>query len=405
MNTNTDLLVAQQKKQIEPRKKVALIYDWLDTQHGGFERVLQVLLEIFPQADVFTTVYDKNVNLLPAKTKVYTSFLQYAPRIVWKFRYFFIFFYQRYFESINLTSYDLVFSATSAHAKSCISRPETKHIAYILTPPRHLWSMESIYFSSLPRWMHSLQFFYHIFTTQLRKKDTISAQRADIVLTLSHAVKNRIKSFYNRDALVVYPPFDFSYWNKIKNDISVVDYSPELNIDLPAKYYLIVSRLEKYKFIELAIEVCKLSSSLPLVIVGTGRDATKLQKKATKNIYFLGTIDDHSLGFLYRRAEALLMPQEEDFGYVALEAQFFCCPVIAYAKGGALETVQNGETGILFQEQSVEGLRRALAQFHTVSYNLHRNLKDSKKYLKKYSKEHFITTINSLVYQQTKVHV
>ena len=175
----------------------------------------------------------------------------------------------------------------------------------------------------------------------------------------------------------MYPPFDTAYWNAYKNRVTDRQAIPaSVGAILPETYYLVVSRLEAYKKIEDAIAACR-AVKVPLVIVGSGWYERKLRSAADKNTLFLGKVSDKDLAGLYTHATALLMPQEEDFGYVSLEAQFFGCPVLAFGRGGVTETVSDGVTGLLYNSQTVESLVDTLAKYHTISYNIRRSTRVS----------------------------
>jgi glycosyltransferase involved in cell wall biosynthesis len=198
---------------------------------------------------------------------------------------------------------------------------------------------------------------------------------------------------YRKKADVVYPPFDFDYWLKIEKKIKRnSQLSGKFNYLLKKPYFLVVSRLEPYKKIDIVIDTFKKYnfSHYFLVIVGEGSQAFRLKIKAGKNILFFSRITDEELGWLYQNAQALVMPQEEDFGYVSLEAQFFGCPVIAFGQGGATETILDGRTGIFLKSQTKGGLSEALERFHTISYNLKKQVEIfGKENVKKFNKEKF----------------
>ena len=203
---------------------------------------------------------------------------------------------------------------------------------------------------------------------KIKKWDLVAAQRPDKIISISETVKERCKKYYKRESEVIYPGFDVGYWRDIRDQISHLrqDFGGQAKIQ---KYFLVVSRLEPYKKIDFVIKVFnKLNKSL--IIVGEGTEETKLKQIAGDNITFLSKLSDVELGNLYLNAQALVMPQEEDFGYVSLEAQFFSCPIIAYEKGGSKETIVDGETGIFFEDQNEQSLRSAIERFHKIEYNL-----------------------------------
>ncbi|MFA6080906.1 MAG: glycosyltransferase [Patescibacteria group bacterium] len=352
-------------------KKIAIVYDWID-KWGGVERILLHLHEMFPEAVFYTSYFDKEKAGWAKDLKVKTSFLQSFPDFIKKSRILSFIFYPFAFESFNFSEYDLVISVTSSFAKSIITKPGTHYICYLLTPTRYLWSHQKEYLGSLGGSLSGM----------FKNWDLVVSQRPDEIISISETVRKRCKKYYKRESEVVYPGFDTNYWQNIKDQISKTITNK--------KYFLIVSRLEPYKKIDLAVKVFnKLNKHL--IIVGEGSQKNKLKQMAGKNITFLSKLPDAELGSLYLNAQALIMPQEEDFGYVSLEAQFFNCPVIAYKKGGALETVDDGKTGIFFLPQTEPGLRRAIERFDKIKYNLKNGLKQfGYKNIERFSKKRFV---------------
>lgn len=338
-------------------KKIAIVYDWID-KWGGVERVLLALREMFPGAVFYTSVYDKDKAQWAKGFKINTTFIQGLPDIIKKNRVLSIPFYATAFETLDFKDYDLVISVTSSFSKSLVTPPGTKHICYLLTPTRFLWSHQKNYFKN--------NILTRGFVDYLKRWDLAAASRPDEFISISGAVRERCLKFYHRDSRIVYPPFDSDYWKKIKAHIkskkSPVDY----------RYFLVVSRLETYKKVDLVLKAFR-GSKHRLVIVGEGSQGEKLRRLADKNVAFFSKLTDHQLASLYSHARALIMPQEEDFGYVSLESQFFGTPVIAYNGGGAKETVVDGKTGIFFDKQSEIPLRQAIARFVGIEYNLRTN--------------------------------
>lgn len=359
-------------------KKIAIVYDWFD-KWGGVERVLLVFKEIFPKADFYTSYFDEKGAFWAKNFNLKTSFIQKLPRFIKKSRIFSLPFYPLAFESFDFSSYDLVISITSSFAKSVITHPKTKHICYLLTPTRFLWSHQKDYFKN--------NFLVQFYFNYLKKWDKIVSTRPDKIISISQAVKKRCQQYYKRDSKVIYPPFDIDYWNKVK---STSRQKKSKNFFNYRNFFLVVSRLELYKKIDLVIKVFnKLKENL--IIIGIGSQEKRLKKLANKNITFLSNLSDIELGYFYSNALALIMPQEEDFGYVSLEAQFFGCPVIAYKKGGAIETVIENKTGLFFNNQNEVELLRAIETYHKIKYNLRQSiLKFAVVNIKKFTKEKFI---------------
>jgi len=348
-------------------KKIAICYDWID-KWGGVERLLMTLSKMYPDATFYTSVYDEKKALWANSLRIKTSFLQRFPAFIKNNRVLSLLFYPIAFESFDFKKYDVVISVSSSFAKSVITLSPTKHVNICLTPMRFLWLFPQNYSSK------SLRFFAKPFITHLKKWDMIAAQRPDSMLSISKTVHERVKNIYDRDSTVIYPPFDTEYWKKInlelktRNLIAALDTKYKI---LSTKYFLVVSRLEPYKRVDLVLETFMQLSKQNLVVVGDGSLLKAYQKHASSNIQFVPYVTDAELGFLYQNAQALIMPQEEDFGFVSLEAQFFGCPIVAFKKGGNLETVLENKTGIFFEVQSIYSLKNALDQYVKIEKKLH----------------------------------
>ncbi len=359
-------------------KKIAIVYDWID-KWGGVERVLLTLHEIFPEAIFYTSYFDKDSAPWAKDLNIKTSFLQKFPDYIKKSRVLSFLLYPFVFESFDFSEYDLVISVTSSFAKSIITKPRTQHICYLLTPTRYFWSHKKNYLSN-----KLISYLVSGYIDQIKKWDRVAAQRPDKIISISETVKNRCLKYYKRNSEVVYPGFDVSYWKNIKDSTFA-----KASVDRQ-KYFLIVSRLEPYKKVDLVIRVFN-KSSRPLIIVGEGSEEKKLKQIAGNNITFLSKLSDVELGNLYSNALALIMPQEEDFGLVSIEAQFFGCPIIAYKKGGAVESVIDGKTGIFFNHQIESSLAGAIERFDRIQYNLRKSvLKLGLKNIEKFSREKFV---------------
>lgn len=365
-------------------KKIAIVYDWFDSW-GGVERLLLQLHRMYPHATFFTSYYDKEKAAWARELSVQTSFIDRLPSFIKTSRVASLLLYPYAFESFDFSDCDMVISVTSAFAKAVITRPQTLHVCYLLTPPRFLWTHHESYMRSpLSRILASP------FQKLLKRYDRITAQRPDYIFALSRAVAARSQQAYDREAEVLYPPFDTSYWQSISSSIKK---HPVLGIPgVPKSYYLLVSRIEPYKNVDIALEAFSQRRDLHLVIVGKGRQKSSLQPQAGSNITWLEDMSDEQLGWLYEHAEALIMPQEEDFGYVALEAQFFGCPVISLRRGGALETVREGKTGMFFDHPTAHSLASALEKYHTISYNIKSTLTEvGLSHSQQFSAENFAT--------------
>lgn len=348
-------------------QRVALVYDRVN-KWGGAERVLLALHELFPKADLFTSVYDKKggswARVFP---QIHTSFLQQIPFAKRNHEYLAPLM-PIAFESFNFSDYDLVISVSSEAAKGIITNGHTVHISYCLTPTRYLWSGYDNYFAkSLLKTLSSPAVAY------LRHWDQMAAQRADHMIGISSEVKSRIKQYYKRDSKIIFPPVEISKFSSSKKSKK----EPE--------YFLLVSRLVKYKRVDLAVEAFN-KLKLPLVIVGTGKQEKYLKKIAKKNIKFVGQLTDLQLQSYYSGARALIFPQFEDFGLVAVEAQAAGIPVIAYDKGGARDTVIHGKTGVFFEAQTVDSLIKAVKTIDKIKFNRENIYENAQRF----SKERFL---------------
>jgi len=279
------------------------------------------------------------------------------------------------FESFNFDDYDLVISVSSEAAKGVITKPQTKHICYCLTPTRYLWSHHDEYFKGL-----AFKVLTKPVVNYLRMWDKIAAQRPDVMLSISKAVQERVTKYYDRDSLIIYPPVDTRNFKVQDSKIKKED------------YFLFVSRLVPYKKAGLAVEAFN-NLGLPLVIIGAGSEEKKLRFLAKKNITFLKNLTDAELAHYYQNARSLIFPGEEDFGIVMVEAQAAGIPVVAYKKGGALDIITEGKTGLFFDEQSSESLIQAVRKLNKVKF-IRENIVESTG---KFSKEKFKKEFKKLV--------
>ena len=331
--------------------KVALVHDYLN-QMGGAERVVMAFHQMFPDAPIYTSIYDpQRVDPAFQEMDIRTSFMQKFP-LVTRHHQPYLPFYPFAMESLDLRDYELVLSSSSAFGKGVITRPGTMHICYCHTPMRWCWNyreyVEREQLGGMARRVLPL------LITGLRMWDQVSAMRVDHFIANSPVVAERIQKYYRRDAVVIPPPVEVSRFS----------FDPDIEVE---DYFLIISRLIPYKRIDLAIEACN-RLRLPLVIIGDGRDLERLKRLAGPTIRFLGRLSDQEVLHYYARCRALLFPGEEDFGITPLEAQACGRPVIAYGSGGALASVVEGITGVFFYEQTVDSLATALASFDERRY-------------------------------------
>lgn len=359
--------------------RVALVHDYLN-QYGGGERVLESLMEIFPKAPVFTLFYDEAATHGRFQNRIQkTSFLDFS--FARNHHRLFIPLMPLAARSINLGSdFDLIISDTAGFAKGIrYNRKTTKHISYIHTPLRYAWEQDNYLNAILPSWKMMAA---RPVLNYLRSWDQKYGKRPDVLLANSKFIARKIRECYGRPAQVVYPPVDtkrFYYDQKIKK----------------GNHYLAVGRLLHYKKFDLVIEAFK-DSGLPLKIIGSGPEENKLRILAggSKNIEIVSFVkDDNILRRMYNEAKALIFPQVEDFGLVAAEAQACGLPVIAYSDGGAPEIVENGKTGLLFQQQNKESLLGAVKLFEKKRFNR----KTIASQAERFSKVQFSEAISSLI--------
>jgi len=328
--------------------RVALVYDRLN-KAGGAERVLVAFSELFPEADWYTSVWDKRGAPFSKNWRVNSSFLSKIPYLRLHHEYLpllmpFI------FESFNFSQYDLVISIGSAECKGIITKPETPHLHYCLTPTRYLYSHQTEYLNNK---------IYKLLSIPLRAWDLIASTRPDEMIAISTQVKKRIKKYYHRESEVIYPPVNTNAFT-IKSDNDTQKIKEDLGL---SEYFLVVSRLVPYKRIDTLIHAFNKLPHKNLVIAGVGSEMSRLKKLAGRNIKFLGSVEESTLPALYQGAKAFLQANEEDFGISMVEAQASGIPVIAYQAGGASDIVNDGVTGILLPDCSVESFATAIDNF------------------------------------------
>lgn len=333
--------------------KTAIIHDWLTGMRGG-EKILEKICRIFPAADIYTIVWNKGrLSSEIESHRIITSFVQKLPSGTSKYRYY-LPLMPAAIEAFDLRGYELIFSISHCVAKGIEKKPGQTHICYCNTPMRYVWDFFGDYFS--PRKNFFTWAAMSFFRPYLKWWDKSTARGVDYFIANSENVAERVKRHWGRDSAVIYPPVDTEF------------YTPSPDGAAEEDFYLAVSALVPYKKIDLAVKAFNMLGK-KLKIIGTGPEADYLQKIAGPTIEFLGWRDAEAIRDHYRKCRALIFPGEEDFGIVPLEAQSCGRPVIAYGKGGALETVIDGETGVFFCEQTENALRGAVERLEQIKFD------------------------------------
>ncbi len=366
--------------------KIAIVHDWLTGMRGG-EKVLSAILELYPDSDLFTlihnpgsvseyiekrTIYTSFIDRLPLKSKHYRNYLPLFPTAI---------------ELFDFKDYDLIISTSHCVAKGVRTPPNTLHISYIHSPMRYVWDMYEDYFGR-----DKLNIFTRMIippiANYLRTWDVTSSNRVDYFIANSQHVARRILKYYRRDSIVIHPPVEIT-------PLPI----PEQSQD----YYLVVSALVPYKRIDLAVATFN-QLDKQLLIIGNGPEKSKLQKQANKNIKFFDWLPSDELSRYYADCKALIFPGEEDFGIVPVEAQSFGKPVIAYRRGGVLETVigpddENRDrcTGIFFDRQTVQDLIGAIDKCEKNQWDPN----FIREHANKFSKENFKKQITKFIQEKT----
>jgi glycosyltransferase involved in cell wall biosynthesis len=338
--------------------RVAIVHYWFVGRAGG-EKVVEALAELFPQADLFSLVADKETlaPILRAR-KLQTSFLQRIPGAR-KFHRHFLFLQAIALEQFDLSDYDLVISSEAGPAKGVITSPKTCHICYCHSPMRYIWDMYPQYRRNMNPLVSAI---FSLTAHYMRIWDFVSARRVDYFVANSKFVASRIRKYYGRESKVIHPPVETTAGNTDR---------------VPGDYYLAVGRFVDYKRFDLAVRACT-ELNRELRVIGGGPQYKALRRMAGPTVKFLGEVSDLELRENLAGCRALLFPGEEDFGMVPVEAQSFGRPVIAYASGGVLETVRGSlpgktpvdhPTGVFFAEQSVSSLKEAILDFESKRYD------------------------------------
>lgn len=359
--------------QTNNKLKVALVHDYM-TQFGGAERVLRVLHSIFPKAPIYTLFSDPELaDIYFPAADIRTSFLQKFPKKLHsRFRYLAPLAIPA-MENFDLQKYDIVISSSAFFAKGVITSPDTIHISYCHTPTKHLWEFkeekrrkrDGIIKHILEKM--TLHFF--------RLWDFNAAARVDYFIANSKNTKQRIKKYYNKDSFVVYPCASLELLENGQRSDAM--HKKSILAELPEKYFLIVSQLQDYKNIDIAVEAFS-RMKYPLVVIGDGPEKKELEKLASNNVIFLGRQPDDIVQYAYENCFAYIYPGREDFGISAVEAMIFGKPVLAYRAGGVLESVVEGVSGEFFDDLHpavlADGVRRLVNNYEGYNPVMMRNI-------------------------------
>lgn len=360
--------------------KIALVHDWLPFM-GGAERVLSDFVEAYPGAPIYTLLCNYSKIEEPIKSaNIITSNLQKDGKEIANHRKLFPFM-PTAIEKFNLNDYDIVLSSSSSVAKAVITNPATLHICYCHSPMRYAWEFSYEYAEKMAGKGKIKNKILDYFLTFIRLWDYSSAARVDYFIANSENVAKRIWKHYRREAVVIHPPVRCNLFNISDED---------------GDFFLCVSRLQEYKRIDLAVKACT-KLGLKLKVIGDGPDRKKLQSLAGPTVEFLGRASDETMKECYAKCKAYLFPGEEDFGITPLEAMASGRPVIAYGKGGALETVIEGKTGVFFHEQTVDSLIDAIERFEEHNFDKNELRKHAEKFDDEIFKEKIKTFINEKV--------
>ena len=334
--------------------KVAIIHYWFITRRGG-EKVVESMLKIYPDADIYTLFYDKrSYGKFLNKHNVSTSVLD-TPFLRKHYQKIFPL-YPLGIKSLKLREkYDLIISSESGPAKGVKIKDKTPHVCYVHSPMRYCWSHKELYLNSVSRFLKP---FISFFLEMLRLWDKTTINNVDLYISNSKNVANRVAKYYKKQAQVVYPPISEDLFKK------------EINISKTREYYLSFGAITPYKKIDLLVDAFNINGK-KLIVIGEGSEKEKLEKKANKNIIFKGILSWIEIEGLICESKALIFPGEEDFGMIPLEVMAYGIPVIAYAKGGALETIIEDKmnikesSGLFFYDQNIESVEKALKLFET----------------------------------------
>lgn len=366
--------------------KIALVHEWLVFYAGG-ERVFESFTNIWKDADVFALVdflNDEHRKIILKGKHAQTTFIQKLPFAEKKFRSYLPLF-PLAIESLNFSKYDVIISSSHAVTKGVRKKPNQLHISYCHSPMRYIWDEAETYFEAANLNKGLKKIVATKILNYLRKWDLKTAQRPDYLIANSNYIAEKLRRIYKRDSTVIYPPVDVDKFECVENKDD---------------YYFVASRLVPYKKIDLIVEAFAQMPDKRLVIAGTGPELNKLKSNFLVNVEFIGYQDEKSLKELMQKAKAFVFTAEEDFGIVVVESMACGTPVIALNKGGTAETVVDGKTGILFDNQNVEDIKNAVRRFESIEDTF--NHKEISEYTKKFSRKIFEEKIKQYVDEKSE---
>lgn len=341
---------------MKDKPKVAIVADWL-TNMGGAEHFLYSLHKAFPDAPIFTSVFSPEKCERFANLDVRTTYLQKFPRFLREKHQLFSVFRAHAFRHLDLNEYDVIISSASAEAKAVTARKDAVHICYCHTPTRYYWSHYKEYkknpgFGILDP---LVKLAIPPFVSWMRKLDLNAVKEVDYFIANSHEVQNRIKKYYHKNSTIIFPP------------VETKRFTPKTKIE-KQEYYLIAGRQIPYKRIDLAISACN-QLQKPLIVIGNGSEHQKLVEMSGPTVKFAVGVSDDKIAQYFQRAKGFIFPSLEDFGIVPVEAMAAGTPVIAYGKGGALDSVKDGISGIFFEQQNTKSVAETIKHFETMHFN------------------------------------
>lgn len=354
--------------------KIALVHDYL-TQKGGAERVFELLCKFFPDADIYTSIYDRKSSIDLNERSVNTTMLQKIPGATKYFRLLAPLYYPA-FRSLNLKDYDLILSSTTSFAKAVKKRPGATHICFCHNITRFLWDTQT-YLNQYSDYQNLYPLIEKIFKV-MRDYDLKYAKEPDIYIANSTVVADRIHQIYNKQAVTINYP------------ISSSSFSFEANKD---NYYLVASRLLGYKRVEVTVKAFN-QLGWPLVVIGDGPERSRLETIAQNNIKFLGHVEDSKRKQLMAKAKSVIVTALEDYGLVPIEANASGTPVVSYGAGGVLDTQVPGRTGVFFNQQTPEALAAALIKASKIDWDYHKIRNHA---IENFSEEVFFKKIEKIV--------